>query len=134
MTLGASLSFAAAFMHIGIIIGGGDWYRFFGAGESMALAAETGKMYPHIVTAGIAFVLTLWGFYSLSGAGIIPRLPLLKLALIAITSIYLLRGLLFPLFASASSYSPSFIAWSSLICVGYGLVHLVGITKSWASL
>ncbi len=132
--LGAILNFTAAAMHIAIIVGGGAWYRFFGAGEAMARAAEAGKLYPHFMTAGIAFVLMLWGLYALSGAEVIPRLPLLKLALITITTIYLLRGLLFPFISSSDSYSASFIAWSSIICAGYGLVHLVGTSKSWAAL
>jgi len=35
-----TLSFIASALHIAIIIGGPSWYRFFGAGESMASMAE----------------------------------------------------------------------------------------------
>ena len=33
----------AALAHLGCIIFGGDWYRFFGAGEQMARMAEAGN-------------------------------------------------------------------------------------------
>jgi hypothetical protein len=36
------MSVAASLLHIGCIIGGPDWYRFFGAGEQMAKMAERG--------------------------------------------------------------------------------------------
>ena len=39
---GGVLSALAALLHIGVIAGGPDWYRFFGAGEGMAILAETG--------------------------------------------------------------------------------------------
>lgn len=40
--LGSGLSAIAALLHVGIIIGGPSWYRFFGAGERMARAAAAG--------------------------------------------------------------------------------------------
>ncbi len=43
LTVAASLSFIAAALHVAIIFGGGDWYRFFGAGEAMASLAESGS-------------------------------------------------------------------------------------------
>ena len=129
------LSFTAAALHVGIIFGGGNWYRFFGAGERMASAAEAGELFPAIVTAGIAMVLVFWGIYALSAAGDVPRLPLLKVAVILITSVYLLRGVLFaPVFWSSGQYSVPFMLWSSLICLVFGLVHLAGTALVWRSL
>ena len=49
----------AVMLHLGCIIFGGDWYRFFGAGEAMAQMAEAGEWYPTIVTLGISFLLML---------------------------------------------------------------------------
>ena len=40
-----------------------------------------------------ALVLVVFGFYALSGAGAIRRLPLLRLGLIGISALFLLRGL-----------------------------------------
>lgn len=88
------LVFVAALLHVGIIVGGADWYRFFGAGEAMALMSEQGLWYPAVVTACIATLLFVWSLYAFSGAGLIRRLPLLKTALLVIGAIFLLRGLL----------------------------------------
>src|SRR5215208_488965 len=74
LLLGAGLSGAASLLHVAIILGGPDWYRFFGAGERMARLAANGSPYPVMVTAGIALVLALWSLYALSGARVIGRL------------------------------------------------------------
>ena len=73
--------FAAALAHLGCIVFGDDWYRFFGAGEQMARMAEQGLWYPTIVTSFIVLVLLVWALYGLSGACAIKRLPLTKLAI-----------------------------------------------------
>ncbi len=135
LVVAACLSAVAALLHVGIVIGGAPWYRFFGAGERMASAAAAGRVYPAIVTLGIAAVLALWCAYALSGAGIIKPLPLLKLALVAITGIYLLRGLaIVPLLTIAHAESTPFLIWSSLVCIFYGAVHLLGLTQVWPRL
>ena len=91
---GAALSLLAALLHVGVIIGGPDWYRFFGAPEAYARAASRGSIIPALVTSGIATGLTIWAAYAASGAGLLLRLPLLRTSLIVITAIYLARGLL----------------------------------------
>ena len=72
------LSCTASLMHLAIIIGGPQWYRFFGAGEQMATMAAQGQWYPTLVTSFIALVLFGWALYAFSGAGLIAKLPLLK--------------------------------------------------------
>jgi hypothetical protein len=135
LIFGATLSSIAALLHVAIIFGGGPWYRFFGAGEEMALASEAGNIYPTAVTAFIAIVLALWAAYALSGAGVFPRLPLLKWGLIVITAVYLLRGLaIVPLFFFAPEQATSFLVWSSIICIVYGAAHFVGTSQVWGRL
>src|SRR5690349_20438834 len=90
---GAASSALAAALHVGCIAFGAPWYRFFGAGERMAQLAAAGSRYPALITAGIASVLIVWSLYALSGADLMPRLPLLRTALCLITAIYLLRGI-----------------------------------------
>lgn len=132
LLVGSILSAVAALLHGGIIVGGASWYRFFGAGERMARAAGAGRAYPAVVTSLIAAVLALWSAYAASGAGLLGPLPLLKPALMAITGIYLLRGLvLVPLLTLARSKSTPFMMWSSVICLGYGSIHLVGLVQVW---
>lgn len=132
---GAALSAIASLLHVAIIFGGPDWYRFFGAGERFAQLDAAGSRVPDLVTLGIAAVLALWAAYALSGAGAIRRLPLLRTALVAITSIYLARGLvLVPMAVMDRSDFTAFDWWSSAICLGYGLVHLIGLAQSWRRL
>lgn len=128
----AALSAFAAVLHLAIIVGGAPWYRFFGAGERMARAAEAGRRYPALVTLGIAAVLFCWAGYALAGAGVIGPPPFLRYGLLAITGVYLLRGLvLVPLLLPAAGKMTPFALWSSLICLAYGLVHAVGLTLAW---
>jgi hypothetical protein len=135
MAVGALLSAVAALLHLGIIAGGPAWYRFFGAGERFARAAAAGKWYPTLVTLGIAAVLFAWSAYGLAGAGVVKPLPFLKVALVAITAVYLVRGLAFaPLVLAKGGTITPFVVWSSVICFGYGVVHLVGLVQRWAAL
>jgi hypothetical protein len=135
LAAGALLSAGAALLHLGIIAGGPAWYRFFGAGERFARAAADGRWYPAVVTLGIAAVLFIWSAYALAGAGIVTRLPLLKAALVGITAVYLVRGVAFaPLVLAKGGAITPFVVWSSLICFGYGMVHLVGLVQRWTAL
>ena len=133
---GGCLSLAAAALHIACIFGGPDWYRFFGAGEPIAQAAERGSWIPPLMTLGIATVLAIWAAYAFAGAGLIRRLPLIRTALVLISAIYLARGLLVfsPSSFNRPDLSPDFMFWSSLIVLVYGIVHAVGTWRAWGSL
>src|SRR5690606_34434942 len=95
LIIGAIGSFLAALGHMGCIVFGAEWYRFFGAGEQLAQLAEQGHWYPSFVTSIIVLILIIWSLYALSGAGVIRRLPLLRLGLLVISAIYLLRAVAF---------------------------------------
>ena len=137
-----ALSAAAAVLHLAVIAGGPEWWRFFGAGEAMARAAERGSPVPALVTLGIAAVLGAWAAYAFAGAGLIRRLPLMRTALVLISAVYLARGLaLFPGLAALArgdgrvgEHSTAFVVWSSLIVLVYGLAYAVGTWKAWPEL
>ncbi|MDQ3124903.1 MAG: hypothetical protein M3Q74_04785 [Pseudomonadota bacterium] len=135
LIIGGLLSVAASLMHIGCIIGGPDWYRFFGAGEELAIMAEQGSMIPALLTLGIAALLAIWAAYAFSGAGLLPRLPLLRTGLVVISAIYLLRGLvLIPALVIHGSDIMPFLLWSSLIVLVYGLAYAIGTWTAWPGL
>jgi hypothetical protein len=135
LTAAALLSAAAALLHLAVIAGGPDWYRFFGAGEDMARMAERGSARPALITLGIAAVLATWSAYALAGAGRIRRLPLMRTVLLAITVIYLLRGLvLVPALAMNGGRVDSFLLWSSLVVLAYGVTYAVGTFRAWPAL
>lgn len=135
-------SILGGLLHLAIIIGGPDWYRFFGAGEGMAQMAEKGLAYPAITTAGIASVLFIWAAYAFSGAGLIKRLPLLRTGLVLISIIFVVRTL----FGMAAVYfidhpylnelqvRPVFMVGSSLVCLVYSLFYIVGTVQNWATM
>lgn len=135
LVAGGALSAAASLLHLAVIVGGPSWYRFFGAGEAMARMAERGSPVPAIATVGIAAVLAVWAAYAFAGAGLIPRLPLMRTALVAISAVYLLRGLvLIPAFLINPGGVLPFVLWSSLIVLVYGLCYAVGTWIAWPSL
>ena len=135
LQIGGWLSLIAAALHLACIIGGPDWYRFFGAGEGMARAAEQGSWTPALVTMGIAVVLMIWAAYAFSGAGWLPRLPLLRTGLFVISAIYLLRALVFvPLHMWRPQHNDSFAIWSSAIVLVYGLAYAIGTARAWPAL
>lgn len=140
LIIAGSFSLLAAVLHVGVVIGGPRWYRFFGAGESMALMAEKGSFKPALITLGIASVLAIWSAYAWSGAGVFPRMPFIKLALSAITAIYLIRGLAGLVAPFVTSHpqvkqnSTAFWVWSSAICLVIGVFHLMGVIPIWSTL
>jgi predicted signal transduction protein with EAL and GGDEF domain len=130
LVAGGCLSAVAALMHIGCIIFGASWYRFFGAGEQMAIMAEQGLIKPSIITSFIVVVLSIWSLYAFSAAGVIGRLPFMRLALIVITAIYLVRGAVGFYFVSYPMERTSeFWIWSSTICLSIGLLYLIGLQQ-----
>ena len=128
-------SIAAAVAHLVCIIGGANWYRFMGEGEEIARAVERGRWQPHAMTIGIAVILFGWAWFAFAAAGKLPRPPLLRTGLIAITVVLLLRA--------AAAFVPgvwrpeatqTFIIVSSLIVLVLGLAFLIGTIKAWPTL
>ncbi|PHS21673.1 MAG: hypothetical protein COA85_12680 [Robiginitomaculum sp.] len=137
LLIGGLSSLVAAALHILIIVGGSGWYDFFGAGKRFSSAAAKGALWPHIITLFIAMILAVWGLYALKGAGMFPGLPLplLRLALVGITIVYLVRGLvLVPALWLPDMPKAQFFIWSSLICLGIGMVYLLGLRQIWHGL
>jgi hypothetical protein len=122
-------------LHLAIIVGGPAWYRWFHAGEKMARMAERGDPIAAIVTLGIAAVLAAFAACAFSAAGILPRMPLIRLALVGITGVYLARGLaLVPALLWKPQLVDSFLLWSSLVVLVYGGVHAIGTWLAWPEL
>jgi hypothetical protein len=135
LVAGGILSALAAILHLAIIPGGPDWYRFFGAGEEMARMAERGLLRPTLYTIAIASILGIWSAYAFAGAGLLPRLPLIRTALLAISAVYLLRGLVpIPLAVLRPDLLGPFALWSSLIVLVYGICYAVGTWRAWPTL
>jgi hypothetical protein len=133
LVAGGWLSIAAALLHLACIPGGPDWYRFFGAGEPIARAAERGMWTPHLIAgrdrspAGGGGGLRLLGRRDdPSPAAPAHRARRDQHRLSA-------RGLvvLAPSAMSRPDLSAQFMLWSSLIVLVYGVVHAVGTWRMW---
>ena len=135
LIFGAMLSAVAALLHLACIYFGAPLFRFLGT-EAMPKMYESGNTtHPIIACVILATILFSWSAYALSGAGVIRKLPLLRFALIGITSVYLIRGLAFPFL---TSYFPenSMLFWylSSAVVFAFGLIHFMGVKQAWARL
>lgn len=133
---GGVASALAALAHLACIIGGPAWYRAMGAPEGYARAAERGMWTPAVVAFAIAALLAVWAAYAFSGAGLIGRLPQLRLGLSAIAAAYLLRGMIVlrPSLLGRPDLSSSFILWSSIIVLAMGLLYAIGVWRDWNAL
>jgi hypothetical protein len=132
LMIAAALNALAALLHIGCIVFGASWYRFFGAGERMARLAEAGHWRPTLITSAIVIVLSVWALYAVSGAGAIAKLPLLRTTLCVIAAIYSLRGIAGLAYAAfGAGVSATFWWWSSAICLAFGVVHIIGLAQVW---
>lgn len=91
LLLAGLVNIGLALMHVAIALIGPTAYVYFGVPD-LAQAATGGSPWPAIVTLALAGVFALWGVYALSGAGIVARLPLMRIVLLAVSVIYVLRG------------------------------------------
>jgi putative oxidoreductase len=138
--LGGIFCLIISILHVGIIIGGPDWYRFFGAGEEMAQMAETGNPYPAYLTSGIVIITGIWALYGFSGAGLIGKLPLARWVFFIVAGIFLLRGFGgIPMvwftdhpYLNELGVRPAFMVISSLISAFGGALFLSG-ARSYAA-
>lgn len=135
LIIAAALNTVAALAHLACIYFGAPLFRFLGT-EAMAQMYEAGNLaHPIAACLILATMLLVWAAYTLSGAGLIRQLPLLRIALITITSIYLARAFCFPFI---KPYFPenSELFWytSSSIVLLIGIFHLLGLKKAWARL
>lgn len=131
---GAIFSTVAALAHLACVLIGAPAYRLMGAGERMARAAEQGRLQPTLVTLAITALLLAWAAFALSGAGFLS-LPLTRVALIAISLVYLGRAVAFPMIRHRFPENSDTFWWvSSSICGVIGLAYAFGTLSLWNTL
>ncbi len=126
---------AFAMLHVVIIVVGGPGYRYFGAGEGMARAAEAGSMRPTIITSLLTLMFVLWGLVAFSAAGIVRRLAGVKYLVAAIAALYVLRGALAGpqtvWMVQHPGQVPVRLVMFSLVALGLGIIGLWGVSLVW---
>jgi hypothetical protein len=89
-----------------------------------------------LIGEGAALIFAAFGLYALSGAGSIRHLPLLRLGLIGISSVYLLRGLfiilaILVILGTLQGEISIQGAISHLVFLGAGIAYAVGTFLNW---
>jgi hypothetical protein len=122
LIIAAALSAIAGLLHLACLYFGAPLFRFLGT-EQMARLVEAGHFRePIIACLVLASILFIWSAYALSGAGVLPRLPCLRLVLVGISLVYLVRGMGFPLIMQYfPENSMRFWYCSSLIVFSFGV-------------
>jgi len=130
-------STAGALLHVVVALSGrADWVAFFRAPAIIVQSMRDGGWLGPLSGLAIGALMQIAGCYAFSGAGLLPRLPLLRTALIVLAAIGLLRGLLVPL---SLAIQPALIAryqtfdWvATAIWGGIGLCFAMGSVKLFA--
>ncbi|OGU50895.1 MAG: hypothetical protein A2080_06805 [Ignavibacteria bacterium GWC2_36_12] len=136
LKLAGVLTFSVALFQA-VITSVPSWARYFGAWEQVA-----SKLWLLYLTGFfVALVFALFGFYALSGAGIIKRLPLLRSGLVIIGVLFTLRGLFLVLellinagILQGSMIIPTRELVSSSVSLIIGLFYLIGTIGNWSNL
>ena len=114
-----------------------SWALYFGAGKDIVSRLWL------LLIAGylVAVIFVVFGFYALSGAGVIRKLPLVRSGLLIIGLIFTIRGifLLLELMINIGIIqSPAFIPlqeiFSSAVSLIIGIIYLLGTKKAWPDL
>ena len=129
------LTSAIALLHIVIAFVGVPGYRYFGAGERIARQAEAGSPLPALLTLLIASVFALFSLYAFSGSGVVRPLPLLRVVLLGIGTVFILRGLaLFPQLMQLSQQGRPLLHRAvvfSAVSLFVGSSYLLGTLFGW---
>lgn len=136
LILAGILSFCAAILQA-VIAFVPEWSAAYGASD--ALVSNP----PRLLVLGllVSLLLVIFGLYGLSGAGIIRRLPLLRLGLLAIGLLYCMVGINFifqvlVMLGILPSAGPIpiyqlLVSFGALVA---GLAYLIGLVVSWKRL
>ncbi len=130
-----------ALLHIAIIFGGPGWYEFLGAPAGLVAMVSSGSLRPAISCVIIGAVLLVCAAYAYSGAGLIRKLPGLRLVLGLIGTGLVVRGISF---VPIVMWQPhllsgicgkcqdvnSFVLVTSAMCLLVGIGYLAGAFRA----
>jgi hypothetical protein len=128
----AALAAAIALLHVGTAVAGAPAYRYFGAPE-LAPLAERGSPVPALVTLALALAFAACALWAASGAGLVRRLPLLRLGIAAAGVVFTARGLALPFelaqLARGGPLPPRYAVFS-LVSLVTGVCYLLGTRRT----
>lgn len=132
LKLGGYINILIAIAHIIGLIWAQEMYDYTGVGEDMRRNVEIHPLLPTAMTIFVAIFFFIFGLYGLSAAGMIKKLPLLKLGVFAIAVIYLFRGVVGSVvnIGFESSFQWHHLLFS-FCAIGIGLLYLLGGMQVW---
>jgi len=137
LIVAALIATGTAIAHLSCIALGPSCYRAQMAPEELIQAAIDGSWLASASTIGVSSLFLACALFALSGAGVIRRLPLLKLALAVIAGLCLLRGIatiplsfLYPEMVSTFSIVAGIVWFASGLMFAHGLLSLRPVSPS----
>lgn len=132
LKLGGYINILIAIAHIIGLFWAQEMYDYTGVGENMRKNAEIHPFLPTAMTLFVSIFFFIFGLYGFSAIGMIKKLPLLKLGIFTIATIYLFRG------AVGSVINIGFessFQWHHLLfsfcALGIGFLYLIGGLQKW---
>ena len=124
LKIGAILNFIIAIGHLLCLFCLEKVFSIYGITKIMNKIATYNGALPYILTAIIAICFFISGLYALSADGSIRKLPLLKLGIFSIATVFLLRAIMG---MTALIHNFSMVELSSTtIATIIGLIYLLG--------
>jgi|WetSurMetagenome_2_1015567.scaffolds.fasta_scaffold47156_1 hypothetical protein len=128
---GAIINFIIGIGHLACLACLNRVFEIYDITDIMNRFAETyGGDFPYILTVIIALCFFSCGIYGLSACGIIRRLPLLKLGILAISSVFLIRAL-WGISIMINGFTCLELS-STLVAALVGLLYLLGGIKTFS--
>ncbi len=126
LLLGAILNFILAVGHLICLFFLDVAFKFYGIDGMMDEIASHGACLPYIITIIIAGCFALGGFYALSGAGKIRRLPLLWLGIFFVAFVFWGRAF-FGIYGVYAEAKTGFPVYSSIVVASViGFLYFIG--------
>ena len=94
LLIAATIAFATALAHLSCIFLGPECYSAQMAPPVVVESAKANTLLAPVGTVIVSAIFGVLGCYALSGAKLLPRLPLLNIGIYAIATVCIIRGLL----------------------------------------
>jgi hypothetical protein len=127
---------ASSIWHLLCIFGGAHWFAFARAPQQIIDSSQQGTLLAPIGTVIVASLMFSCTVFAFSAAGLIRKVPLLKSALMTISILCILRGLIaIPTFVNSTGLDLWQIIASTVwfyvgICFAAGSIEQYSLSKS----
>lgn len=120
-------------IHIAAIIGGINWYVYFGAPPIVVQSAREGTWLAPVSALVIASLMLVCAAYAFSALGLLRRLPFLRIGLAGMAGVCLLRSfILWPLMINHPELRNTFEIVAALVwgLAGFGFMFGYRLARS----